>query len=70
MLVWDNLRMHLSEPMREFLTAHAAWLTVSQLPSHSPDLEPQEGTWSLVRRDIGNLAAADLGQIGSVKRSV
>ncbi|CAL9657918.1 hypothetical protein SUDANB21_06862 (plasmid) [Streptomyces sp. enrichment culture] len=43
--------------------------TVFQLPSYSPDLNPQEGIWSLVKRDIGNLAAADLGQITrAVKR--
>ncbi|MER5834991.1 hypothetical protein ABT116_30195 [Streptomyces sp. NPDC002130] len=40
-----------------------------QLPNCTPDLNPQEGIWSLVKRDIGNLAAADLGQITrSVKR--
>lgn len=26
-LVWDNLRMHLVEPMRQFIADHAAWLT-------------------------------------------
>lgn len=26
-------------------------------------LNPQEGIWSLVKRDLGNLAATDLGQI-------
>ncbi|MET7674510.1 hypothetical protein ABZX94_06745 [Streptomyces seoulensis] len=32
-------------------------------------MNPQEGIWSLVKRDIGNLAAADLGQITrAVKR--
>lgn len=37
--------------------------------SDAPDLNPQEGVWSLVKRDIGNLAAADLGQITqAVKR--
>ncbi|MET8973338.1 hypothetical protein ABZX80_34860 [Streptomyces hydrogenans] len=40
-----------------------------QLPTCAPDLNPQEGVWSLGNRDIGNLAAADLGQItGAVKR--
>ncbi|MEU2145519.1 MULTISPECIES: transposase [Streptomyces albovinaceus subgroup] len=68
-LVWDNLRMHLVEAMRQFIADHADWLTVFQLPSHSPDVNPQEGIWSLVKRDIGNLAAADLGQITrAVKR--
>ncbi|MFI0989337.1 transposase [Streptomyces exfoliatus] len=68
-LVWDNLRMHLVEPLREFFAAHADWITVFQLPNYSPDLNPQEGIWSLVKRDIGNLAAANLGQITrAVKR--
>ncbi|MEU0068825.1 hypothetical protein ABZ027_04615 [Streptomyces sp. NPDC006332] len=34
-----------------------------QLPTYAPDLNPQEGVWSLVKRDLGNLAAGDLGQI-------
>ncbi|MFE0774521.1 transposase [Streptomyces sp. NPDC058861] len=62
-LVWDNLRMHLVAPLREFFEANATWLTMFQLPTYAPDLNPQEGIWSLVKRGIGNLAAADLGQI-------
>ncbi|MCZ7458962.1 transposase [Streptomyces sp. WMMC940] len=70
-LVWDNLRMHLVEPMCEFIAAHADWLTVFQLPSYTPDLNPQESIWSLVKRDIGNPTAADLGQITrAVKRKL
>ncbi|WP_306300647.1 transposase [Streptomyces sp. NRRL B-24572] len=69
MLVWDNVRLHLTAGMREFIDANAEWLTVFQLPTYAPDLNPQEGIWSLVKRDIGNLAAADLGQITrAVKR--
>ncbi|WP_435226155.1 IS630 family transposase [Streptomyces sp. Tue6028] len=68
-LVWDNVRLHLTVGMKEFIDANAEWLTVFQLPTYAPDLNPQEGIWSLVKRDIGNLAAADLGQITqAVKR--
>ncbi|MEU9269126.1 transposase [Streptomyces sp. NPDC048251] len=68
-LVWDNVRLHLTAGMREFIAANAAWLTVFQLPAYAPDLNPQEGIWSLVKRDLGNLAAADLAQITrAVKR--
>lgn len=49
--------------MRDFIAANAVWFTVLQLPTYAPDLNPQEGIWSLVKRDIGNLPAADLGQI-------
>ncbi|MET8860876.1 transposase [Streptomyces sp. NPDC004579] len=62
-LVWDNVRLHLTKPLREFITANSDWLTVFQLPTYAPDLNPQEGIRSLVKRDIGNLAAADLSQI-------
>ncbi|MFJ4467337.1 transposase [Streptomyces sp. NPDC089424] len=64
MLVWDNVRRHLTMPLREFIDANAEWLTVVQLPTYAPDLNPTEGVWSLVKRDIGNLAAASLSQVG------
>ncbi|MFE9429101.1 transposase [Kitasatospora sp. NPDC006697] len=70
-LVWDKLRAHLMPPMREFIEASKDWLTVFQLPSYAPDLNPQEGTWSLVKRTIGNLAAANLDELArAVKRSL
>ncbi|WP_393100168.1 transposase [Streptomyces sp. LN325] len=70
-LVWDNVRLHLTAGMREFIAANAEWLTVFQLPTYAPDLNPQEGIQSLVKRDIGHLAAADLGQITrAVKRKL
>ncbi|MFI9568837.1 transposase [Streptomyces rishiriensis] len=62
-LVWDNVRLHLTAVMREFIAANAEWLTVFQLPAYASDLNPTEGIWSLVKRDLGNLAAADLGEI-------
>ncbi|MFC8583947.1 transposase [Streptomyces sp. NPDC057217] len=42
-LVWDNLRAHLMPQMRAFIEANADWLTVFQLSSYAPDLNPQEG---------------------------
>ncbi|WP_425579556.1 IS630 family transposase [Streptomyces coacervatus] len=48
-LVWDNLNVHLAYGMRQFI-ARQAWLTVYQLPSYAPDLNPVEGIWSLLRR--------------------
>jgi transposase len=62
---------HLTAPLPEFIAANADWLTVFQLPTYAPDLNPQEGVWSLVKRDLGNLAAADRGQITQgVKRKL
>ncbi|MER5619275.1 transposase [Streptomyces sp. NPDC002215] len=65
-LVWDNVRLHLTAGMKEFIAANAEWLTVFQLPTYAPDLNPTEGVWALVKRD---LAAADLSEITrAVKR--
>ncbi|MFD0367618.1 hypothetical protein [Streptomyces sp. NPDC127114] len=32
-LVWHNVRLHLTSGIREFIAANAAWLTVLQLPA-------------------------------------
>lgn len=34
-LVWDNVRLHLTAEMREFIAASAEWLTVFQLPTYA-----------------------------------
>nr|WP_235619386.1 transposase [Embleya scabrispora] len=58
-LVWDNLNTHLASGLREYAAAHD-WLTIRQLPSYAPDLNPVEGIWSLLRRGFtGNVAFTD-----------
>lgn len=54
-LVWDNLSRHTSAAMRE-LIGRRAWLTVFQLPSYAPDLNPLEWVWSPIKASLGNLA--------------
>ncbi|WP_455569876.1 transposase [Streptomyces rishiriensis] len=45
-VVWDNLNTHRTAGLRDYAAAQG-WLTIIQLPSHSPDLNPVEGVWSL-----------------------
>ncbi|WUL00555.1 transposase [Streptomyces sp. NBC_00356] len=55
-LIWDNLNVHLDTRMRAWI-ASRDWLTVHQLPSYAPDLNPVEGIWSLLRRGwLSNIA--------------
>jgi transposase len=57
--------------MKAFIAENDDWLTVFHFPAYAPDLNPQEGIWSLVKRTIGNLAAANLDQLATaVKRSL
>ncbi|MDQ1051360.1 transposase [Streptomyces sp. V4I2] len=47
--IWDNLNVHRCSRLREYAAEHD-WLTIVQLPSYAPDLNPVEGIWSLLRR--------------------
>ncbi|WP_374628489.1 transposase, partial [Frankia sp. AgPm24] len=60
-LVWDNLNIHRCAQMLAFIAANALWLTVIRLPSYSPDLNPVEGVWSLLKRgEIANRVLVDV----------
>ncbi len=48
-LVWDNLNVHKDRRLREFIDTHD-WITCYFLPAYTPDLNPVEGIWSLLRR--------------------
>ncbi len=49
LVIWDNLNVHRCSRLREY-AVERDWLTVVQLPSYAPDLNPVEGIWSLLRR--------------------
>ncbi|WP_458860719.1 transposase, partial [Streptomyces kunmingensis] len=58
-LIWDNLNTHRTAGMRKYAAEHD-WLTIIQLPSYAPELNPVEGIWSLLRRGpLANTAFAD-----------
>jgi len=65
-VVWDNLNTHVSGMMDEFTGAHHDWLTVIQLPSYAPDLNPCEGVWANMKNGLGNLAAVDVDQLTAI----
>jgi len=56
-LCWDNLNTHISGVMRTMLQPHQDWLTVVQMPSYAPDLNPVEGAWSTMKNSLGNLGS-------------
>lgn len=64
-LVWDNDRRHLSRVMRAMIEARP-WLTVFQLPSYAPELNPAEGVWSALKRALANLAPRDIDELAAM----
>ncbi|MFE6338596.1 transposase [Streptomyces sp. NPDC057798] len=68
-VIWDNLNVHRCSRLREYAAKHA-WLTIVQLPSYAPDLNPGEGIWSLLRRDAtANVVFRDRDHLVQAVRS-
>jgi transposase len=71
-LVWDNLPAHHARRTREFIAAHADWLTVYPLPSYAPELNPAEGAWAHLKTgSLVNFAARGLDHlVGVIKTAL
>jgi hypothetical protein len=68
---WDNLPIHLAPQLADFARENKDWLRIYRLPAYSPDLNPAEGIWSLLKRAMINFAAADLdGLVRIIKRKL
>ena len=59
---------HVSAVMHEFAGAHPDWLTVIQLPSYAPDLNPCEDAWANMKNGLGNLVACTAGAAGRYRQ--
>jgi transposase len=59
---------HLSRKMRAFTTSHPDWLTEIQLPAYTPDLNPVEGAWPVMRNSLANLTPGTADQLAAAMR--
>ncbi|MFJ8389415.1 transposase [Streptomyces sp. NPDC094438] len=64
--VWDNVNVHLQQEIFDFAKEHKDWLVIFHLPPYAPEINPQEGIWSLLKRGLADLAAADLAHLTRV----
>jgi transposase len=64
--LWDNSNVHLVQELFDFAEENKQWLQIVQLPSYAPELNPQEGIWSLIRCRLADFAAADLAHLTRV----
>lgn len=49
----DNSSIHRGEPLEDLLRRHPR-LHIEPFPSYAPELNPDEGVWSLAKRDLAN----------------
>ena len=52
LIVLDNARAHHAKLLKPFLKTHADKLELMFLPPYSPDLNPMEWFWKLLRKEV------------------
>lgn len=58
----DNSSTHHGAPLGKLLRQHPR-LHVEHFPAYAPDLNPDEGVWSLAKRDLANGCPLDVDQL-------
>ena len=58
----DNSSTHQGQPLRQLLQQHPR-LHIEHFPSYAPELNPDEGVWSLAKRALANSCPHDLEEL-------
>jgi putative transposase len=58
----DNSSTHQGHPLGELLQRHPR-LHIEHFPSYAPELNPDEGVWSLAKRALANSCPNDLEEL-------
>jgi transposase len=58
----DNSSTHQGQPLRQLLRRHPR-LHIEHFPSYAPELNPDEGVWSLAKRVLANRCPDDLEEL-------
>jgi transposase len=65
LVIWDGAPIHRAQPVRDFLAAGGAErIHLEPLPAYAPDLNPDEGIWSYLKRvELRNVRCDDLSEL-------
>jgi transposase len=58
----DNSTTHQGEPLQNLLRQHPR-LSIEHFPSYAPELNPDEGVWSLAKRNLANSCPKDVDEL-------
>ena len=65
LIVWDGLRAHRSNLVRDYLDSTQGHLQVAFLPPYAPDLNPVEYLWAWLKRHaLANYCPNTLAELG------
>ena len=58
----DNSSTHKGEPLQKLMHQHPR-LSIKYFPSYAPELNPDEGVWSLAKRDLANTSPKNVDEL-------
>jgi len=58
----DNSSTHQGAPLQKLLGQHPR-LQIEHFPSYAPELNPDEGVWSLAKRELANSCPQDVDEL-------
>ena len=58
----DNSSTHQGQPLQNLLQQHPR-LRIEHFPAYAPDLNPDEGVWSLAKRELANSCPDDVDEL-------
>jgi transposase len=58
----DNSSTHKGEPLQKLLGQHPR-LYIEHFPASAPELNPDEGVWSLAKRELANSCPRDVDEL-------
>jgi transposase len=61
-LLLDNSSTHKGKAIEKFLDKHSR-LRIEYFPSYAPQLNPDEGVWSLAKRELANSCPKDVDEL-------
>ena len=61
-LLLDNSSTHKGAPIEQLLRQHCR-LRIEHFPSYAPQLNPDEGVWSLAKRELANSCPNDVDEL-------
>jgi putative transposase len=61
-ILLDNSSTHKGEPIEQLLRHHRR-LRIEHFPSYAPQLNPDEGVWSLAKRELANSCPNDVDEL-------
>ncbi|NMI56036.1 hypothetical protein FNV62_07655 [Streptomyces sp. RLB3-17] len=67
-VVWDNYFSHISKHVKQY-AQQQDWLTIIQLPSYAPELNPVELLWAHTKEKIADRAFRSIVELHRAARS-